>query len=244
MERLENISIVLVEPKGPGNIGSVARAMKNTGFSSLVLVNPVDFMVDEAYAMACGAKDLLLRAEVFETLEEALRGYHFIVGTTRRKGKWRHPIYPFKEVAPRVLEFAERNRVAILFGREDKGLKNDELARCGVLAEIPADEGYPSFNLSHAVLLCCYELFSSQRPVSSGAIRLASGEEVERMYAHIERVLEALGYGEEGLVGTVMRNLRRLFGRTGLMKKEVNMIRGLCTRLERRLKWSGEEKGP
>lgn len=235
MERLKHISIVLVEPKGPGNIGSVARAMKNTGFSSLVLVNPVDFMVEEAYSMACGAKDLLLRAKVFKTLEEALKGYHFIVGTTRRKGKGRHPTHPFKEVAPRILEFATRNRVAILFGREDKGLKNEELARCGVLAEIPADEAYPSFNLSHAVLLCCYELFSHQQPVTS-SVRLASLEEIEGMYGHIERVLERLGYGEKGLIETIMRNLRRLFGRTGLMRKEVNMIRGICSQVEKKLR--------
>ena len=209
--------------------------MKNTGLSKLVLVNPVDFLVEEAYSMACGAKDLLIGAEVFPTLDEALEGHQFVVGTTRRKGKGRHPIYPFGEMVPRIIEFADRNRVAILFGREDKGLSNEELARCNLLTEIPAHEAYPSYNLAHAVLLCCYELFNAVRSVPESKIRLATRREVEGMYQHLERTLELLGYGEKGLLETIMKNMRRLFGRTGLMRKEVNMIRGICSRIERKL---------
>ncbi len=235
---LEKISIVLVEPRGAGNIGSVARAMKNTGFSDLILINPVEYLVDEAFSMACGAKDLLYRARVFHDLEEALEGYHFIVGTTRRKGRGRYPIYPFPEMVRRILEFSEENRVAILFGREDKGLKNEEIARCGVLTEIPVHEDYPSYNLSHAVLLCCYQLFTSTvSPVASPG-RLASIREVEGMYQHLERTLDLLGYREMGLIGPIMKNFRKLFGRTGVMRREVNMIRGICSQIEKRLKAS------
>ncbi|MBI5286093.1 MAG: hypothetical protein HY878_00690 [Deltaproteobacteria bacterium] len=141
---MDNISIVLVEPQCPGNIGSVARAMRNTGFSNLALVNPVDFKNDEAYSMACKADELLKTAQVYPTLKDAIKGVKYVVGTTRRKG------------------------------------------------------------------------------------------DVDGMYRHIEDVLRNLGYSEKGgyLLKAIMRTLRRLLGRTGLMEKEVNMIRGLCTRIE------------
>lgn len=235
---LGNISIILVEPMGAGNIGSVARAMKNTGFSDLVLINPVEYLTEEAFSMACGAKDLLYRARVFQDLDEALKDYQFIVGTTRRKGRGRYPIYPFPETVRKILDFSEENRVAILFGREDKGLKNEEIARCGILTEIPAHEDYPSYNLSHAVLLCCYQLFISTLSPAASPGRLATLEEVEGLFQHIERTLDLLGYRETGLIDPIMKNFRKLFGRTGLLRREVNMIRGICSQIEKRIKTS------
>jgi TrmH family RNA methyltransferase len=145
----KNINIVLVEPRSAGNIGSVARAMKNTGFNGLVLVNPVDYTkdeatLDEAFSMACKAGDVLNGAEVFTDLKGALEGSGLVAGATRRKGKLRTPLLTLDEAAVEILNFSKENRISILFGREDKGLKNEELKLCDILFEIPSDEGYPS----------------------------------------------------------------------------------------------------
>lgn len=245
MHPFKNISIVLVEPQNPGNIGSVARAMKNTGFPNLVLVAPVDFKTNEAFSMACKADDILQNALTYPTLKDAIKDARLIVGTTRRKGRGRHPLLTLQEVAPKVLEFSRKNRVSILFGREDKGLTNPELSLCHILVEVPTHGDYPSLNLSHAVLLFCYELFRLEDPVTP-SITLAPLEDVGGMYSHIEKTLKRLGYGERGgeyLLKAIMRTLRRLFGRTGLMEKEVNMIRGICTQIEKTLKEKDEKEG-
>ncbi len=233
------VDIVLVEPQGAHNMGSCARVLKNTGFENLVLVNPAEFRNDDAYSMACKAKDLLLKARVCKDIDEALRDVRFVAGTTRRRGKLREPLLTMDEALPVIYDRSRKNRVAILFGREDRGLENPVLARCDILFEIPSDDAYPSLNLSHAVMVVCHNLFmmSGKRP--EHAIVACSREDVERMYEHLERVLRMLGYGDpdrkgEFLLESVMRNFRKLFGRTSLMKKEVNMIRGILTRIEKR----------
>ncbi len=235
----KNINIVLVEPRSAGNIGSVARAMKNTGFRRLILVNPVDYTkdeatLDEALSMACKAGDVLNGAGIFTDLKGALEGSGLVAGATRRKGKLRTPLLTLDEAAVEIYKFNRENRVSILFGREDKGLKNEELKLCDILFEIPSDEGYPSLNLSHAVLTVCYRLFTLEAP-SEPSFEVAPRESIENMYVHLESALRALGYGQEDkehLFISIMRNMRRIFGRTGLMKKEVNMLRGIFTRIE------------
>ena len=112
---MDNISILLLEPRGPRNIGSVARAMKNTGFSRLTLINPVPYKNNEAYEMACKAADLLQEAELFQTLDEALHAFPLVVGTTRRGGKERFPLLTLDEAIPKIAEAAVENRVALLF---------------------------------------------------------------------------------------------------------------------------------
>jgi TrmH family RNA methyltransferase len=231
---VKNIEIVLVEPTGAGNIGSVARAMKNTGFNRLVLVNPVDYMNDEAFSMACNACDVLKGAGVFSDLKGALKGSGLVAGATRRRGKLRTPLLTLDEAAPEVLRFSGKNKVSILFGREDKGLRNEELPLCDILFEIPSHEDYPSLNLSHAVFSVCYRLFTLKLPPEGPSFETAPREDIEKMFAHLERALEALGYGKDKgpLLKGIMRNLRMLFGRTGLMEKEVKMLRGIFTRIE------------
>src|SRR3989304_4774174 len=180
-----NISIVLVEPQSSGNVGSTARAMKNTGFSDLVLINPCDYKNNESYSMACKADGVLAEARVFPDLKSYL------------------------------------NEPAILFGREDRGLLNEEIPVCDMLLEIPTSEEYPSVNLSHAVFTVCYHLFSAQMP-RKAAIKAAPKEEVEQMYDHMGAMLKGIGYGDKGggyLLEAIMRRFRRLFGRTGLRMK-------------------------
>ncbi len=248
-ERTGGVSVVLVEPRGSGNVGSVARAMKNTGFSDLVLVAPCEYTNDEALSMACKAHDLLLGARVFSTLDECLDEADVVVGTTRRQGRLRYPLLTLEEAAPKILELARSNRVSILFGREDRGLLNTEIPRCDILLEIPTREEYPSLNLAQAVMLVCHCLFMSGSQ-DGPAIEVAPRDELEMMYVHMERTLRALGYGEqggEGLLETILRSFRRLLGRTGLMQKEINMLRGIFSQIEGRItpgKEAGDEKKP
>lgn len=242
-----NISIVLVEPQSPGNVGSVARAMRNTDFSDLVLINPCDYKNNESYSMACKADGVLAAARVFPTLDSYLDEPAIVVGTTRRVGRHRFPVMTLDEAVPAILRLAAKNRVAILFGREDKGLRNEEIPPCDMLVEIPTSEGYPSINLSHAVFTVCHHLFTAQVP-KAGAIVAAPKEEVDKMYAHIERTLRQLGYGDAGgeyLLEAIMRSFKRLFGRTGLMLKEVNMLRGIMSQVEKRVPdGEGSHEGP
>lgn len=239
-----NISIVLVEPQSSGNVGSVARAMRNTDFTDLVLINPCDYKNNESYSMACKADDVLARARVFPTLDAYIGEPSTIVAMTRRVGRNRFPVLTLDEAVPVILRLAASNRVAVLFGREDKGLLNEEIPPCDILVEIPTSEDYPSINLSHAVFTVCHHLFTAQTP-KAHAIKAAPKEEVEKMYAHIERTLKALEYGDNGgehLLEAIMRNFKRLFGRTGLMLKEVNMLRGILSQVEKRI--PSEKKAP
>lgn len=238
-----NISIVLVEPQSSGNVGSTARAMRNTDFTDLVLIHPCDYKNNESYSMACKADDVLARARVFPTLEAYLPEPSIVVGTTRRIGRHRFPVLTLDEAVPMILRLAASNRVGILFGREDKGLLNEEIPHCDMLVEIPTSEDYPSINLSHAVFTVCHHLFTAQVP-KAPAIKTAPKEEVDKMYAHLEKTLKRLGYGDKGgeyLLEAIMRSFKRLYGRTGLMMKEVNMLRGILTQTENRVPEPVEE---
>jgi len=239
---LKNISIVLVEPQGPANIGATARAMANHGLRSLVLVNPCDYKNDECFSRACNAGQVVLDARVFSSLSECVNEFGFVMGTTRRSGKQREPLLDIHGAVPLILDMNERNATAILFGREDRGLVNDQLALCDAFVELPTHEGYPSLNLSHAVFLLTHYLYMATRAGvkktgSNRALRKLSAaprEETERMYAHMEETLRALDYGDksrEFLLRAVMKNFRRLFGRTALMEKEVNMLRGIFSQI-------------
>ncbi len=233
----DNVSIVLVEPAGAGNIGSVARVMHNTGLKRLVLVNPVEFLNDEGFSMACNAGELLLKAKVCTTLEEAVKDANLLIGSTRRKGKLRNPHFSLTDIVPKINEHSLKSNVALIFGRENHGLNNEELELCDMLFEIPAHEDNPSLNLSHAVFAVTYALFMEQVPKGE-AIELAPRDEVLKLFIHLEATLEAIGYGTDGseyLLESIMHNFKRLLGRTGLMQKEVNMLRGILTNIEKRV---------
>ena len=222
---------------GPANIGSVARVMMNTGFDDLVLVDPVPHLCDEAYAMACNASAILLGARVFATIDDAVGDSALVIGATRRTGKVRDPHITLAEAVEEIARFAAAGRVSVLFGREDRGLSNEELARCDMLFHIPAHEANPSLNLSHAVFALCHALFTATGAAPGRTIRPAPRRETEAFYEHLERVLRRLGYGAKGgshLPAAIMRNMRRLLGRTGLTLKEVRMLRGILTQIEKR----------
>src|SRR5215510_14567087 len=180
---LDNIRVVLVEPQHSGNIGAVARAMKNMALSRLVLVNPADHLAMEARMMAMHALDILQQAQVVDTLTQAIANAGYVVGTTRRLGKSRQAQQTSRSIAPLLLELAASNLIALVFGREDSGLSNDELACCHELISIPAHPTFGSLNLGQAVLLVCYELYVNTVTQPSALVpRLATTAEVERLY--------------------------------------------------------------
>ena len=237
---LQRVRVVLVNPQGPLNVGAVARAMKNMGAEELVLVNPLYPPTHpHAVAMASGARDLLERAEVVPSLEEALRPCSFTVGTTRRKGKRRQGILTPKEIAPEVLRVARDYRVALIFGPEDRGLSNEELDLCQEIVTIPAHPRYGSLNLAQAVMILLYELFLAAHPTHRESRKLATSEELEGMYRHMEEVLLRIGFLDPNNPKRMMTALRRLFGRARLDSREVRIIRGIM----RQVNWVAEQMG-
>lgn len=244
----DKIYTVLVEPQGSGNIGSVARSIMNSGMKNLCLINPTDYGNNEALSMACKANQVLDNAHVFESLTDCLKNETvnpgLVVGVTRRSGKMRGPIYSLTEIVPHILKFVEDNNVALLFGREDKGLLNDEISRCDMILEIPTSDDYPSINLAHAVTLVLHKLYTEvteqkKFSIPGESVRVVSRAEIEDMYDHLDTALRQLGYGTEDrggehLLETIMRNFRRLFGRTGIIEKEMNMLRGIFAKIEQK----------
>ena len=240
----DNISFVLVEPREPGNIGASARAIKNMGFKNLILVNPPErFEEGHDFWLACHATEVLKEAEVYPTLKEAIMDKALVVGTSRRIGKRRGLILPIKEAKGEIISVASRNRVAILFGREDRGLTNEEVLECGFLIYIPTSAEAPSLNLAQAVLLVAYEL--SEGSFESPSSEFAPHEELENLYGHIRQTLRTLGYipkGDRDMEERIMRNLRHLFGRACLTPWEVRMLHGICSQIEKALR-DREDKG-
>lgn len=173
----DNISFILIEPREPGNIGSSARALKNMGFKNIELVKPVHFFTVEARFMACDAVDVLEQAIVHSDLKDAIKDKSLVIGTTRRLGKQRGLIIPVKESIKRIIQTAKKNRVAILFGREDKGLSNKEVEKCGFLITIPTNSSSPSLNLAQSILLVAYEL--SQKEYTGTIPAIIKLEELE-----------------------------------------------------------------
>jgi TrmH family RNA methyltransferase len=233
----DNVSFVLVGPREAGNIGASARAIKNLGFRRLELVAPAKgkFPSDEATWFAHSALDVLDRAVVYGGLRAALKEKSLVVGTTRRLGRHRGPIYPVKEAARRIREYAEKNPVAILFGREDRGLTNTETAQCAFLANIPADPKAPSYNLAQAVLLAAYE--TALAGCKSPAPKLASHEELSFLYERLARIMEKTyePKGDRNLKEKIMKNLKHLVGRAGVRDWELKMLHGLVSQMEKKL---------
>ncbi len=231
-----NICIVLVEPQGPLNIGSVCRAMMNFGFSALRLVNPqTDHLQDDARRMAVKATGILESAALFNSLEKALADCHLALGTTCRFGKYREDFLHPEEAADYLLPWSETGRIALVFGREDKGLTTSELDLCQRLITIPTSDQLPSMNLAQSVVLCLYEIVRIQglcQNRSGGRKKLANNAVLEELYRHMRQTLMEIGFLDSQNPDHIMRSLRRIFGRAGLNDREVRILRGLWSRLD------------
>ena len=238
---MENIRIVLVRPQGVMNIGSVARAMKNVGITKLSLVNPAATPVHpDARLMAVRAHDVLDNALIFSRLTDAIADCTWVIGTTRRKGKGREGVIDPRQTAAEIADIAQQNKVAVVFGPEDRGLSNRDLDLCQRLVTIPAHDEYGSLNLAQAVMVMCYEIYLAIH--HQGALartqRLATSEELEGMYYHMEEALLRIGFLEQNNPKRMMAVLRRIFSRAKLNPREVKIVRGIC----RQANWYAGQK--
>jgi len=231
---LKNIRVVLCETVHPGNIGGAARALKTMGLERLCLVAPEHFPDPRAEWLASGATDVLRRARVYASLDEALAGSAFTVGCTARSRELAVPMVSAREAAALVVEAARRQPAALVFGNETFGLTAAEVERCQLLATIPASPEYSSLNLAAAAQVFAYELRLAALGgrVSAGKPRaLAAHEEVERFFEHLERSLLESGYLNPQHPKKLMPRLRRLFNRARLEREEVNILRGVIKAL-------------
>lgn len=229
------IRIVLVETSHPGNIGAAARAMKTMCLDRLWLVNPAEFPHSDASARASGAVDILEQARVTATLDEALTGCALVVGTSARHRGIGPPEMMPRECAERLVTAAAEQDVALVFGRERTGLTNEELGRCHLLVNIPANPEYASLNLASAVQVLGYELILAQAapPAAVGSeTPLATADEMERLYEHLESAALETGFLDPANPKHLMRRLRRLFNRAQPDQNEVNILRGLLSALQ------------
>ncbi len=232
-----SIRIVLVGTTHPGNIGAVARAMKNMGLRDLVLVSPRFFPHEEATARASGATDVLDNAAVVDTLADALTDCVYVVGASARSRTISWPSMGPRDCAERMIRESAIGTVAAVFGPEKSGLHNDDLDLCHTLLTIPTDPGFSSLNLAMAVQVLTYELrvasFVDTGPVFESEAPPATAEEMEHFYAHLERVLADISFLDPQNPRHLMRRLRRLFIRARPDKNEINILRGILTAVDR-----------
>lgn len=232
------IAVVLVGPRGDANIGATARAMKNFGLSDLRLVDAVRHLTKEAYKWAVDAKDILESATVFTNMNDALKDMPSAVALTRRLGKQRRQHMEMHDAVPWVRQRARSGGVALVFGREDKGLSNDEINSCDITVTIPTSVKLPSLNLAQSVLIACYELFSSKKIKIQNACnekqvqKFVTKKEVTGILKRLSFALDAMGYGDTtSLKLKILHRFEKLFGRGGLTAKDVRMFEGLIARI-------------
>jgi len=229
------VRIVLIDPSHPGNIGSVARAMKNMALSDLVLVRPRSFPHAEANALAAGADDILAGARIVGSVEEAIADCTFIAGTTSRPRSYYWEFTTPRDVAGRIVALPSDNRAALLFGSERYGLGTEDLNHCNVLVRIPANPEYCSLNLAMSVQLAAYEIFMErEQPRSHTQLEmpLAPSGDVEHFYTHLNQVLDEIHFDDR--TGYLMERLRRLFNRAQLDRNELNILRGILSAVQGR----------
>lgn len=229
------VRIVLVETSHPGNIGAAARAMKTMGLERLALVNPRHFPHAEASARASGATDVLAGARVYPTLAEAVAECGLVIGASARQRALPWPLVSPRECGRRVIDEAGRGEVALVFGREQSGLSNDELQRCNLLVQIPANPEYSSLNLAMAVQVIAYEVRvaaggEGELPKDREA-PLARAGELELFFDHLQRALTQVGFLNPQNPRQLMLRLRRLFNRAELDDNEIAIMRGILSAL-------------
>jgi TrmH family RNA methyltransferase len=234
---LDNISIVLVDTRTPANIGAVTRCMMNMGLGRLILVDPPKDGNNDAARLAAGADEILRRAAVAATLNEALAGQHLVIGTSRHSGRQRKNVRTPREMAEQVVPLLAGNRVAVVFGSEVTGLDNHQLALCQEILSIPASPAFPSLNLSHAVMVVAYELFIASRTgVPAQPRELASAGDLENFYCHLQETLQAIGFLDAGHPDRMMFTFRQLFGRARLEHRDISILRGVLSSVDRMLR--------
>ncbi|MEW6380680.1 MAG: RNA methyltransferase [bacterium] len=235
----ENIAFVLVSPKNSGNVGAVARALKNMGFRDLRLVNPRPVNWLDAIQMACGAEDLIEQARVEASLEGALSDITWVVGTTARRRRYAKTVSSPQDIARTVVSLSQENRIAFLFGSEKYGLTTQEMSFCHQAVTIPTQEDFCSLNLSQAVMVVAWELFkvfqegchhrSNTQPHQP---RMASQDDLQGFFLHLEQVLTEIGFITEENSRHMMLSLKEMIRRKAVTGREVRILRGILRQVQ------------
>jgi tRNA/rRNA methyltransferase len=236
--KLDNIAIVLQQPRYPENIGAAARAMCNMGIHRLLVVSPRNFDSDKVFRLAThAAADVVDHIEMYDGLDSALSSFSYVVGTTARLGGQRESVSTPPSLAPRLAGLSQENSIAIVFGPEDRGLSNEDLRLCHLLVNIPTAQ-FSSLNLSQAVMIICYELFVVGKVPDNGHLpRLANRHELDGMYAHLRDILVRISYVNPENPDYWMNRLRHFGTRMQLRAREVSILRGIC----RQIDWYGNK---
>ena len=239
---LNQFDIILCRPSHGGNIGSTARAMKTMGLSNLYLVNPKMFPSDESYALAAGADDLLDKAYVVNSIEEAVEASNIAVGFTARKRELSQPHNNIRKTAVEIVGYAKDQRISLIFGNETNGLSNDEIKHCQLLSFIDADEKYSSLNLAQAVQVSCHEIRMALNVESTNSINqkkptnFVNQSQLNNFFLHFEEVLDEIQFLKKVQGERLMHRIRLLFNRTQLDKEEINIMRGILTEIQKKIK--------
>jgi len=220
-----NVIFVLTEPKHSGNIGAAARAIKTMGFRNLYLVKPHDADAPEARWMAHASEDVLDSARIFPSLQEALKDVHFAVATTQRDRELHFPFYTPEELAQKIIAITQEHTVAIVFGREDSGLTNEEIRQCHAVSTIPAAVKYPSLNLSQAVMIYSYEFFkNSYAEERKYHWRLANQEQIQALLKHLQTSLKKAEFKPIDSWENFLMRFMRFFGRANPEVRDVRVM--------------------
>ena len=237
---LNSVKIVLVGTTHPGNIGAAARAMKNMGIKSLSLVQPKEFPSDVAIYRSKAAKDILEHAQVFNTLEEAISDCELVIGTSARGRKVPWPILNPKEAAEEVSRSSSHHKIAIIFGREDRGLTNEELGLCNLHVNIPTDPDYSSLNLAQAVQILVYEIrqaiLGEQEDKDYWDVELANNDQTELLINHMDELMQQVEFYDVDNPRKLLLRVRRFFKRSRIDVMETNIFRGLFATIQKKLK--------
>ncbi|MBL4606241.1 MAG: RNA methyltransferase [Pseudomonadales bacterium] len=261
----ENIRVVMIHTSHPGNIGAAARAIKTMGFSRLVLVSPQDYPNAKATWRAAGATDVLDQTQVVETLADAVAGCSLVVGASARQRRIPWPVLDSRQGGEAIAKQARTDEVAVIFGREDRGLTNEELQQCHYHIEIPANDSYGVLNVASAIQIICYDIRmaltligketltedneaeeGNTKPDFSMPIepvrwdeRLATSGEMEHFFKHMETTLTQLDFHEPANPRQLITRLRRLFMRSRLDRLEINILRGAMTAVQKKMGLKG-----
>lgn len=242
-ELLANVAIVLVAPKYPENVGAAARTAMNMGITQLILVRNEMPDPEKMRKMAThNAAHIIDNISRFDTLPEALAPFGWVVGTSARQGRKRSTIISPRQVAAELLPLIKNNRIALIFGPEDRGLTNDDLMYCNQITTIPTAD-FSSLNLAQAVAILTHEIHFGLLDALAGGYgkfmpKQAESNEMEAMYAHLEEVLQKIGFLKSTDYDYWMKSIRQFLGRIGLQAKEARTIRGFC----RQLLWYAQQQ--
>ncbi|MFT7561827.1 MAG: tRNA (cytidine32/uridine32-2'-O)-methyltransferase [Flavobacteriales bacterium] len=249
-EQFDNISVVMINTTHPGNIGAAARALKNMGLGQLILVEPKEYPTAKAVWRAAGAADVLDRVKVVSSLDEAIADCSLVIGTSARERRIPWPLYTPRECADKIWHEAKDHKVAVLFGREDRGLTNEELQKCHYHVHIPANPDYSSLNIAAAIQVICYEIrMSALAPADGTSLTFddwdaprAKHEALERYYEHLEETMVKLNFLDPDNPRQTVTRMRRLFNRIRMDEMELNILRGMLTSIQNSVHHNAKEQ--